>query len=61
MEGEQITLQDLFLYQQRGVDRDGRVVGEHVATGATPLFLELFEAEGVPLPLDIFAPTGMRR
>lgn len=61
MEGDQITLQDLFLYHQRGVDRNGRVVGEHVATGATPLFLELFEAEGVSLPLDIFAPPGVRR
>ncbi|MCX7597452.1 MAG: CpaF family protein [Armatimonadetes bacterium] len=61
MEGDHITLQDLFVYRQRGVDRQGRVVGEHVATGATPLFIEIFEAEGVPLPLDVFAPPEMRR
>ncbi len=57
LEGDQIVLQDLFLFNQRGVDRDGRVVGEHVATGATPLFMDFFEAEGVPLPLDIFQPA----
>ncbi len=62
MEGDQIVLQDLFVYQQHGVDRDGRVIGEHVATGCRPLFMDLFEAEGVELPPDIFTPkpAGMR-
>ncbi|MBC7287199.1 MAG: CpaF family protein [Armatimonadetes bacterium] len=61
MEGEQIVLQDLFVFDQRGVDRNGKVVGEHVATGCTPLFMDLFEAEGVELPPDIFMPSRQRR
>lgn len=57
MESEQIVLQDLFVFRQHGVDSDGNVVGEHVATGARPLFMDIFEAEGVTLPPDIFAPS----
>ena len=59
MEGDQIVLQDLFVYRQHGVDRDGRVIGEHVATGCRPLFMDLFEAEGVELPPDIFTPRPL--
>jgi pilus assembly protein CpaF len=61
MEADQIVLQDLFVFQQHGVDTDGRVVGEHVSTGARPLFMDLLEAEGVSLPPDIFAPPPAAR
>ncbi len=61
MESDQIVLQDLFVYHQHGVDSEGRVVGEHVTTGTRPLFMDLFEAEGVPLPPDIFAPPSATR
>ncbi len=61
MEGEQIVLQDIFVFRQHGVDKDGRVIGEHVATGVRPLFMDLFEAEGVELPPDIFEPKVERR
>ncbi len=40
MEGDVITLQDLYIFRQQGVDGEGRVVGEHVATGLRPLFLD---------------------
>lgn len=61
MESDQVVLQDLFVFHQHGVDSEGRVVGEHVTTGTRPLFMELFEAEGVTLPEDIFAPPGATR
>jgi pilus assembly protein CpaF len=56
MEGDQIILEDLFLFQQRGVGPDGKVIGEHIACGARPLCMEIIEAAGIELPPDIFAP-----
>jgi pilus assembly protein CpaF len=38
MEGEVVTLQDLFVYEILGEDGDGRIVGEHKATGLRPTF-----------------------
>jgi len=61
MEADQIVLQDLFVYKKHGVDKDGKVIGEHIPTGARPLFMDLFEAEGVELPPDIFAPPATAR
>jgi pilus assembly protein CpaF len=60
MEGDTIVLQDIFKFEQRGVDRDGRVMGEHQATGLRPLFIEQLVAQGVQLPADTFA-GGVRR
>ena len=56
MEGEIIQLQDIFLFEQRGVDGDGKIVGNHFATGITPKVLERIEAEGVKLDKEIFHP-----
>jgi pilus assembly protein CpaF len=55
MEGDIITLQDLFLFKQQGVDSEGRVVGEHVATGLRPLFVERLMSQGLELPAAIFS------
>ena len=49
LEGDTITTQELFRFEQRGV-MDGKVVGEHVFTGLRPLFAERLIAEGVELP-----------
>jgi pilus assembly protein CpaF len=56
MEGDVVTMQDLFRYHQRGVDSDGRVIGEFQATGIRPHFAERFEIAGIRLPLDMFMP-----
>ena len=50
MEGDTITLQDLYRFQARGVDADGQVVGQHICTGLRPQFLEKLQAQGVELP-----------
>ncbi len=55
MEGDVITLQDIFVFEQKGVDADGRIVGQLRSTGIRPKFTERFEAEGVVLPADTFA------
>jgi len=55
MEGDIITLQDLFVLEQHGMDSDGRVVAEHLATGLRPLFAERLIAQGTELPAAIVA------
>ena len=54
MQGEVITTQDLFLYEQVGVDNDGRVVGRLRPTGLRPSFMDAFEVAGIHLPPTIF-------
>lgn len=56
MEGQTVTLQDLFKFQQTGVTEDGKVVGYQAATGIRPGFAEKFEQAGVVLPPDLFVP-----
>ena len=57
MEGEIITLQDLFMFQQTGVNEDGRVLGQIAPTGIRPGFAERFESAGVELPAELFLPS----
>ncbi|MBI4570734.1 MAG: CpaF family protein [Chloroflexi bacterium] len=59
MEGEVVTMQDLFRYEQRGIDSDGRVVGEFSGTGIRPRFADKFEVAGIHLPPDLFARLGV--
>jgi len=54
MEGDRITLQDLFEYQQRGISGEGRVDGEFRPCGAVPSFADEFKARGIPLNLAVF-------
>ena len=59
MEGDVITLQDIFLYEQEGLDEHGRVVGHHRATGLRPKFMDRLLQQGVKLPSSIFS-SGAR-
>lgn len=54
MEGEIITLQDIFLFKPRGYDSKGRVLGEMVATGFVPRFVEEMKEQGEAIQFDIF-------
>ncbi len=54
MEGQIVTLQDLFRFQQTGVGEEGKIIGLQAATGIRPTFAEKFEAAGVVLPADLF-------
>ena len=58
MEGDVIVLQDVFVFRQQGVDKDGKVIGQHVATGLRSKFLPLLESKGIYLSPDIFTPPG---
>ena len=54
MEGDVIVLQDIFIFDQHGVDTDAHVVGEHKPTGLRPKFISQLAREGVELAADVF-------
>jgi pilus assembly protein CpaF len=54
MEGEVITMQDIFLFEKLGVAPGGKVTGRFRATGIRPKCSERLAAAGHPLPLDLF-------
>lgn len=54
MEGNTIVMQDIICFEQRGLDKDGRVLGEFKATGVRPYFAERFKMFGYELPPGIF-------
>jgi len=54
MEGDVITLEDIFVFQKRGIDPDGRVVGRFAATGIRPKFDEKLLTAGIHLRPEIF-------
>ena len=61
MEGEIITMQDLFVFRQTGWDAENRILGEHVPTGSIPTFLEEIERAKLPLDISIFKPRKEER
>jgi pilus assembly protein CpaF len=54
MEGEVITLQDIFVFEKRGLSPEGNVVGRFAATGIRPKFYEKLLAAGIRLRPDLF-------
>ena len=54
MEGDIITLQDLFYFENHGVDQDGRITGVFLTSGLRPLCTEKLAMNGVTLPPDLF-------
>ena len=56
MEGDVITLQDIFVYEQSGRDDGGRITGKMKSTGIRPKFLDKIAANGITLPNELFWP-----
>ena len=56
IEGDQISLQDIFVYKQMGYE-NGKVTGMLTATGAVPRITEVLEATGNAVPLSYFDPA----
>jgi pilus assembly protein CpaF len=56
MEGDVITMQEIFGYQQTGIDADGKIVGHFQASGVRPKFTERLRAFGINLPERMFDP-----
>jgi pilus assembly protein CpaF len=54
MEGDTITMQEVFMYERKGVDKDGRVIGRFKPTGVRPRFAERLKTYGLQLPRSFF-------
>ena len=54
MEGEVVTLQDIFVFEKRGLNPDGKVVGRFAATGIRPEILRKAAGGGHRLRADLF-------
>jgi len=60
MEGEVITLQEIFTLERHGIDEDGRVIAEVVPTGIRPRFAERLRLAGIDLPPVLFERNDRR-
>ncbi|MGB6836591.1 MAG: CpaF family protein [Dehalococcoidia bacterium] len=60
MEGQIVTMQDVFRFEQTGIDPEGRVLGELRTTGIRPRFTEKFEVAGIRVPMDLFTAVGVQ-
>jgi pilus assembly protein CpaF len=58
MEGDVVTMQEIFRFRQSGVGSDGIVQGRFEATGIRPRFLEQVIAHGLSLSADLFRPDA---
>ena len=58
MEGETITMQDIFRYKSTGRAEDGTVIGHFEATGIRPKFLTEAIGYGITLPAELFRPDA---
>jgi len=57
MEGEVLTMQEIFAYRQTGMTNDGKVIGHFQATGVRPKFSDRLRAFGAVLPDGMFDPS----
>jgi pilus assembly protein CpaF len=55
IQGEIVSLQDIFIYKQEGFDKKRKIIGKFVPTGFIPKFVEDMEAKGVKIPRTLFA------
>lgn len=54
MQGDTVTLQEIFRYKEEGFDKNRRIVGQFQALGLIPTFIEEFEQKGVTIPRNLF-------
>ncbi|MBA3511800.1 CpaF family protein [Sphingomonas sp.] len=58
MEGDVVTMQEIFRFRQSGVNSDGQVQGRFEATGIRPRFMDQVAAHGISLSTDLFRPDA---
>jgi pilus assembly protein CpaF len=60
MEGDIVTMQDVFVFQKRGIRENGEVLGEFVPTGIRPKFAERLLVSGIQFPMSMFEVSAKR-
>ncbi|MEZ4634597.1 MAG: hypothetical protein R2873_07165 [Caldilineaceae bacterium] len=61
MEGETILTQDIFHFEEEGVDEKGKIIGQLRTTGIRPKVLERMKADQVNLPTNLFSAANLNR
>jgi pilus assembly protein CpaF len=59
MEGEMITMTEIFTFERRGIGEQGEVLGDYRPSGMVPTFRETLAKRGIELPLSLFRPDWM--
>ena len=54
LQGDNITLQDIFVYKQEGIGAKGKIMGKFMASGFIPKFVEVIERKGTKIPRGLF-------
>jgi pilus assembly protein CpaF len=61
MEGDVITMSEIFTFERTGVDKEGNVLGKLKATGVVPAFHRRLARRGINLPIELFSPPSGKR
>ncbi|HKZ73620.1 MAG TPA: CpaF family protein [Steroidobacteraceae bacterium] len=61
MEGDVITMSELFTFERSGVDKEGNVLGRTRPTGIIPSFYRRLTQRGIELPVEVFSPATAKR
>jgi pilus assembly protein CpaF len=54
IQGEVVTLQDIFIFKQESMSKEGKIIGKFMATGFIPKFIETLEKKGYKVPRGLF-------
>jgi pilus assembly protein CpaF len=54
MEGDVITMSEIFRFERRGVDENGHIIGRYISTGIVPRFHERMKQRGINIGLDLY-------
>ena len=54
MQGDVVTLQEVFRFKEEGFTKEGKITGQFQASGIIPTFIEKFEQKGIKIPRDLF-------
>ncbi|WP_299692949.1 CpaF family protein [uncultured Vibrio sp.] len=57
MEGEVITMSEIFHFQRKGIDEEGNIIGYYTATGVVPQYHDQLVKRGLNLPFELFTET----
>ncbi len=57
MQGDTVTLQEVFRFKEEGFDKNRKIIGQFQALGLIPTFIEEFEQKGVSIPRNLFMTT----
>lgn len=61
MQEDIISLQDIFVFDRRGIDEEGHILGQYMSTGVRPRFADRCRVFGHPVPDEYFLPARLAR